>query len=161
MKIAFDLDDTLIPGSRGMPCEPTVPWSWLRPWFNEPLRRGTRHLLAERTRSGWDVWIYTTSYRDPLYLRIWFLLLGVRLGGVVNQAIHDRVLAGKLAEFKRNGRYPPSKYPPAFGIDLLVDDLEGVRLEGKQYGFAVVRVAPDDPDWTARVLAAVGEMKQR
>jgi hypothetical protein len=53
------------------------------------------------------------------------------------------------------GRHGPSKYPPAFGIDLHVDDSEGVGLEGQRYGFAVVVVSPEDPDWAARVLEAV------
>jgi hypothetical protein len=34
----------------------------------------------------------------------------------------------------------PSKNPRAFGIDLHVDDSEGVKLEGKKYGFKGVRV---------------------
>ena len=51
----------------------------------------------------------------------------------------------------------PSKYPPAFAIDLHVDDSEGVRLEGQRHGFAFVVVSPEDPDWTARVLDAADE----
>jgi hypothetical protein len=54
------------------------------------------------------------------------------------------------------GRQGPSKYPPAFGIDLHVDDSEGVAEEGRRHRFAVVVVSPRDPDWAARVLAAVG-----
>ena len=49
----------------------------------------------------------------------------------------------------------PSKLPPAFGIDLHVDDSEGVRLEGVRHGFRVVVVRPDDQHWTRRVLDAV------
>ena len=50
----------------------------------------------------------------------------------------------------------PSKYPPAFGIDLHVDDSEGVRMEGDEHGFRVVVVRPDDENWIQRVLDAVG-----
>jgi hypothetical protein len=48
-----------------------------------------------------------------------------------------------------------SKYPPAFGIDLLIDDLEGVRCEGDRFGFRVLCVAPDDELWAEKVLAAI------
>src|SRR6266540_1663491 len=48
-----------------------------------------------------------------------------------------------------------SKYPPAFGIDLLVDDSEGVWLEGQQFRFNVVHVLPSDVAWAEKVLAAV------
>jgi hypothetical protein len=109
------------------------------------MRAGTKDLMAELLRRGCEIWIYTTSYRTPRYLRGWFGCLGVALSGVVNQTRHDRIV----------GRSGPSKLPPAFGIDLHVDDSEGVALEGERYGFSVVVVSPGDLDWTARVLAAV------
>ncbi len=74
-----------------------------------------------------------------------FKCYGIPLQGVVNQARHDRVV----------GSFGPSKYPPAFGIDLHVDDSEGVAQEGKKYGFTVVIVSPEDVNWTERVLEAV------
>ncbi len=49
-------------------------------------------------------------------------------------------------------------YPPAFGIDLHVDDSEGVRLEGEEHGFHVVVVRPDDERWTKRVLDAAEQV---
>jgi hypothetical protein len=64
---------------------------------------------------------------------------------VVNQHRHERVV----------GRRGPSKYPPAFGINLHVDDSTGVAEEGRRNGFEVVVVAPQDVDWAARVLEAV------
>jgi len=54
--------------------------------------------------------------------------------------------------------YMPSKYPPAFGIDLHVDHAEGVATEGREHGFRVVVVSPTDADWAKRVLAAVDEI---
>jgi hypothetical protein len=132
-----------------VPAEQVVPW-WCRPWYTEPLRRGTRSLMRELLRRGCNLWIYTTSYRSPLYLRWWFRSIGVRLSGVVNQDIHERTV-----RWHRAGGYPPSKYPPAFGIDLHIDDSEGVGMEGAQYGFSVVVVSPQDLNWTERVLAAV------
>lgn len=49
----------------------------------------------------------------------------------------------------------PSKFPLAFGIDLHIDDSEGVRMEGEAHGFRVLVVRPDDERWTLRVLDAV------
>jgi hypothetical protein len=71
--------------------------------------------MGELLRRRCELWVYTTSYRSPRSLRGWFRCLGVPLAGVVNQARHERVV----------GRQGPSKYPPAFGIDLHVDDSEG------------------------------------
>jgi hypothetical protein len=143
MRVSFDIDDTLVCHT-ALATEQHVP-RWRRLWYSERLRSGTKALMGELVRRRCQLWVYTTSYRSPRYLRGWFRCLGVRLAGVVNQAEHDRVV----------GRHGPSKYPPAFGIDLHVDDSEGVGLEGQRYGFAVVVVSPEDPDWTARVLEAV------
>lgn len=48
-----------------------------------------------------------------------------------------------------------SKYPPAFGIDMLVDDSPGVVLEGQRYGFRVIQISPEDEQWVKKVLAEV------
>jgi hypothetical protein len=141
MRISFDIDDTLV-------CDPALPTEqhvpiWWRPWYAERLRQVTRELLRELLGRRHQLWIYTTSYRSPRYLRGWFRCLGVPVDGVVNQVRHERTV----------GRRGPSKYPPAFGIDLHVDDSEGVAEEGRRHGFAVLVVAPDDPDWVGRVLA--------
>jgi hypothetical protein len=148
MRIAFDLDTTLIEWGDAFPLETTMPFAPLRPWFKEPLRRGTRQLMRTLQAQGHDLWIYTTSGRDAGYLRIWFLLLGVRIGGVVNYHRHEALL--------RAGQCPKcSKYPPAFRIDLLIDDSEGVAEEGMRHGFDVLLIDPSDTNWTERVLAAV------
>ena len=49
-----------------------------------------------------------------------------------------------------------TKYPPAFGIDVLVDDCEGVLIEGRKWNFRVIPVTPDDRQWTAKVLTGLG-----
>jgi hypothetical protein len=49
----------------------------------------------------------------------------------------------------------PTKFPPAFGIDLRIGDAEGVRLEGERHGFRVLVVQPNDRDWFRKILAAV------
>jgi hypothetical protein len=150
MRIAFDIDNTLIPQRDEFPVEPSVPFPLLRIWFRESLREGTRRLLRELRARGCDIWLYTTSGRESSYLRSWFLLLGVPLGGVVNYHRHEALM--------RAGRCPNcSKYPPAFGIDLLVDDSDGVVLEGRQHGFDVLLINPEDQNWEDRVLAAIDE----
>jgi hypothetical protein len=143
MRISFDVDDTLV-CHPSVPNERFVPW-WGRWWYPELLRRGTRDLLRELHAGGNQLWIYTTSYRSARYLRGWFRSFGVPIYGVVNQQRHERVV----------GRQGPSKYPPAFGIDLHVDDSEGVAEEGKRHRFNVLVISPADEDWVVRVLEAV------
>lgn len=143
-RVAFDLDGTLIPEDHPFPTEaPGWPLSWLAP---EPLRFGAARLLRDLRRSGCEVWIYTTSLRSPGAIRRLFRCHGVRLDGIVNQEIHDR----KLGRPRRG-----SKSPAAFGIDLLIDNEEGVAIEAAHRGFRVLIVSPMDLDWADSVRAAV------
>ena len=142
MRIAFDLDNTLIRGAHPFALEMPKRRFWARLLGKESLRAGIAELAAYCQRQGWEVWVYTTSYRSAGYIRRLFWLHGIGLAGVVNQARHMREV-----------RVRSTKYPPQFGIDLLVDDAPGVGLEGTRYGFEVLVISPEDTEWVARVKA--------
>jgi hypothetical protein len=144
MRISFDLDDTLICYQPGSPHEPNgVPWVF-RWWVNEPLRRGAVAMMRELAARH-ELWVYTTSYRDPFAVRWWLRFHGVPIRYVMNQSRHDRMV----------GRRGPSKDPGRFGIDLHIDDSWGVWVEGQRHGFRVLVVQPGDVDWAEKVHAAV------
>ena len=69
--------------------------------------------------------------------------------GVVNSDIHRR--SGKSRFLNRL----PSKFPPSFGIDLHVDDSEGVKMEGDEHGFRVLCIDPYDTHWAEKLLCAM------
>lgn len=148
MRISFDIDDTLVCREIPYPVESGRLPSFLLGRFCEPLRGGTRPLVDELQRRGCSIWIYTSSGRTPFQIRLWLFLHGIRVDGIVNDERHRRELSD--LRFSRL----PLKYPPAFSIDLNVDDSEGVRMEGDQHGFRVVVVRPEDRDWTEKVLNA-------
>jgi len=148
-RISFDIDDTLACHHGHVVAETSRVPAAIHRWLGEPLRVGTRALIRELRRRGCSIWIYTSSGRSPFYIRRWLLLHGIRVDGVVNNDRHRR---GLVAHGLVNA---PSKFPPAFGIDLHVDDSEGVRMEGEAHGFRVVVVHPDDEHWTQKVLDAV------
>jgi hypothetical protein len=143
MHVSFDIDDTLVCGPE-VPTEQFVPF-WYRRRYAEQVRRGCRELMQALAARGCPIWLYTSSRRPPRYLRGWFLCMGIRLEGIVNLCRHEEVV----------GYRGPSKYPPAFGIGLHVDDSAGVAMEGQSHGFRVVLVSPQDERWTERVLEAV------
>ena len=145
MRISFDVDDTLVLYDPALPSELVVPW-WWRWRYTERLRFGTKALLQTLQAHGHELWIYTTSYREPGYMRGWFRSFGVRLTEVVNQDRHDQVV--KKSQFPG---YMPSKYPPAFGIDLHIDDSEGVAAAGERGAGAGVSGA------AGRVFVRVGQ----
>lgn len=142
MRIAFDLDNTLIRSAYNFALETPRRRFWARLLGKESLRAGIVELADYCQARGWEVWVYTTSYRSAGYIRRLFWLHGIQLAGVVNQARHDREVTVRS-----------TKYPPQFGIDLLIDDSEGVRLEAERYGFNMLVVSPTDAEWTAKVKA--------
>lgn len=142
MRIAFDLDNTLIRSEYNFALETPTRWFWVRLLGKESLRAGIIELAEYCRQQGWEVWVYTTSYRSAGYIRRLFWLHGIWLDGVVNQARHDREV-----------RVRSTKYPPQFDIDLLIDDSEGVRLEGERHSFTTVVVKPTDVEWVAKVKA--------
>jgi hypothetical protein len=155
VRISFDLDDTLICYGGATPCEPRPRWLWRLLATGEPLRRDALQLMRSLLARGWELWVYTTSHRSPLSVRLWLWSYGIWLGGVVNQDVHDRRLR------RSPNDYPPSKNPRAFGIDLHVDDSHGVRQEGELHGFQVVVVEPHDLAWAGKVLAIVEQMQTK
>lgn len=155
LRISFDIDDTLACHHTQSAAERNGLPAIIHRWLGEPLRAGTRALIRELRRKGCSVWIYTSSSRTPLYIRRWLLLHGIRVDGVVNNERHRNGLA--VHGFFNS----PSKFPPAFGIDLHVDDSEGVQMEGNAHGFRVVVVRPDDAHWAERVLDAVALLQKK
>jgi len=145
MIISFDLDDTLIPGNKQFD---TQERTFLQKLFKaERLRIGTIELMKTCQAKGHKVYVYTTSYRSPR--RIWwmFYLYGIKLDRVINQQVHNKFV-----------RMPakPSKYPPAFNIDLHIDDSKGVEMEGNHFNFRTIIVSEDNLNWTEEILGVIG-----
>ncbi len=150
MTISFDLDDTLIPYGDTFAVEPRgLRARLLRA---EPLRRGTASLFDQLRSQGWDIWIYTTSHRSALAIRRTLFAYGITVSQVINEHRNRWVLTAHGCT--------ASKHPGLFGVDVHVDDAEGVAIEGKRYGFEVVHVRLDDTNWTETVLSGIEWIQQ-
>ena len=144
MKISFDIDDTLIFYDKSKNGR-------VKLLNGEFLREGTIELLKELQEKH-ELWIYTTSLRTPWLLKLSFRLKGVKIHRVINQNEHM-----KLKELVSINNFP-TKLPKEFGIDLHIDDSEGVVMEGKQHGFKVMRVDPEDKNWTQTIKEQIGKV---
>ena len=149
MRLSFDLDDTLICYQPEVPREPARVLFFLKPWINEPLRQGTRDLFRELRKRGVEIEICTSSYRSPFLIRLWLACYGLTVKRIITQTTYEDYLRRHPED------YPPSKNPRVFGINLHVDDSEGVRQEGRTFGFETLVVSPEDSEWCQRVLEAV------
>lgn len=141
MRISFDLDDTLFINANQVKAEPMLPFPY-RLIYKERLRLGTPKLMDKIREAGIELWIYTTSYRSPDYIRNYFKHYKVKIDGIVNGARHDE-------EVQKDHHYIlPSKLPGRYGIDLHIDDDLSVKKNGETYGFRVYLLKGENENWT-------------
>lgn len=145
MRISFDLDDTLFIDPKKFSAEKPLRFPFNK-IYKERLRLGTVDLLNTLSKNGTEIWIYTTSFRSERYIRGLFRCYGIDLDGVVNGFRHaDEVQRGKNEPI-------PSKYPSRYKIDLHIDDDISVKKNGDYYGFRVIIIGENDPEWTDKII---------
>ncbi len=144
MKIAFDLDGTLVRESHNFPLENQAVHENLS---SEELREGTVGLWRQLREAGHELWVYTFSHREVDKIENLFRKYDLAIDGAVNYQIHEATLRTSQSAFQ--GYW---KYPPLFGFDLLIDNMEEIAREGKEYGFEVLWLQENDRDWVQKVL---------
>jgi len=101
-------------------------------------------------RDGHVVHIYTTSLRSKNKIRWSLILHGVKVKSIITEVENQRTL--------KSHNINSSKYPPAFGFDLHIDDAEGVGVEADQFGFEAIIIKPSDKNWTAKIKQQVRQL---
>ena len=146
MRVSFDLDEVLFvdPDRYETEDPPRFPLNRL---FPERLRKGTPALIGELQRLGFEVWVYTSSFRTETYIRALFRQYGVRFDGIVNGFRHRDEVQGKRTQPM------PTKMPGYYRISLHIDDEESVIENGRVHGFHTLRVYEPDPQWAEKIIA--------
>ena len=139
MIISFDLDDTIISKTK-FPLEKET--FVHRILGIERIRLGTKDLFKELRVRGHKIYIYTTSFRSKSKIRFMFYAYGICVDYVINQKSHIKNVNGKSI----------SKFPPQFGIDIHIDDSQGVKMEGEKHGFRTIIVLDNDENWTSKII---------
>lgn len=142
MIISFDLDDTLIPGVKKFETEKRSVFQKLS--GIEKIRLGTIELMKSCKRQGHQIYIYTTSLRPTSKIWFTFFTYGIKLDKVINQKEHEATLNDQSSLY--------SKYPPAFNIDVHIDDSKGVEIEGNRFNFKTIIISEDNLTWTEDIL---------
>lgn len=141
MNISFDLDSTLIPNGNEFETEEI---SWIAKFFGiEQIRKGARKLISDLQNEGYNIHIYTTSFRTKNKIRLTLFYYGIKVNRIVNQNENQKKL--KLLNVTA------SKYPIAFNFDIHIDDSEGVRMEGNKYNFRVIVIEPSEVNWIEKI----------
>ena len=153
MRVSFDLDEVLFVSPKTHKTEPALPFP-LNKIFRERLRLGAPDLIRSLQDSGYQVWIYTSSFRSERYIRRLFRLYGVRLDGIVNAERHLREVQGNRRERL------PQKLPSRYRISLHVDDEAVIASWGREYGFHTYLLNAQDDDWKEKIIAHADRIRR-
>ena len=153
MRVSFDLDEVLFVSPETHKTEPPLPFP-LRNIYRERLRLGTPELIWELQIRGYEVWVYTSSFRSEGYIRRLFRCYGVRLDGIVNGTRH-------LKEVQRYSKQIlPQKLPNRYRISLHIDDEEVICTAAGQYGFRAYQLNSQDDDWKEKILEQADRIRK-
>ena len=153
MRVSFDLDEVLFVSPQTHKTEPALKFPFSL-FFRERLRLGTRDVIRELQRLGYEVWVYTSSFRSEQYIRRLFRLYGIRFDGIVNGTRH-------LKEVQRdNPTVLPQKLPNRYRISLHIDDEEVICSMGPQYGFKTYQLNAQDDDWKEKIIARAEQIRK-
>ncbi len=153
MRVSFDLDEVLFVLPETHKTEPPLVFP-LNRIFKERLRLGTPHLIKRLQTMGYEVWVYTSSFRSDSYIRWLFRFYGVRFDGIVNGFRH-------MKEVQRdNKNMLPQKLPNMYRISLHIDDEAIVCTLARQYGYRAYQLEAQDDDWEDKIVERAEEIKR-
>lgn len=153
MRVSFDLDEVLFVSPATHKTEPPLCFP-LNRIYTERLRLGTPALIRTLRKMGYEVWIYTSSFRSERYIRHLFRLYGVVLDGIVNGTRH-------LREVQRgHSETLPQKMPGRYRISLHIDDEAVICTMGRQYGFNVYQLEAEDDQWKEKIIERAEEIRR-
>ena len=157
MRISFDLDEVLFVRPDKYETEPPLRFPYNK-LFPERLRKGTVDLIHNLQKQGFEVWVYTSSFRTTVYIKALFRHYGIRFDDIVNGQRHREEVQGNRTEPM------PQKMPNRYQIALHIDDEDGVVKNSPMYGFRAMQVYEPDDDWAKKVMEralAVREIEEK
>ncbi len=153
MRVSFDLDEVLFVSPKTHKTEPPLPFPLDRV-FRERLRLGTPELINRLQELGYEVWVYTSSFRSEKYIRWLFRFYGIHFDGIVNGERHVREVQ------RNNGTTLPQKLPNRYRISLHVDDEAIVCSLGREYGYRTYQLNAPDDEWVEKIIKRAEEVKK-
>lgn len=153
-RVSFDLDEVLFVSPINHKIEKPLGFP-LNLIYKEKLRLGTPELIHELQKKGYEVWVYTSSFRSQTYIRRLFYHYGIRFNGIINGQRHLKEVQGNRTETL------PQKVPTHYGISLHVDDEPVVANYGKVYGFNVYQLDAQDDDWVSKIIARADKIQAK
>lgn len=117
--------------------------------FKEQLRFGIVSLIRNLQRQGYDVWVYTNTYRSVEYIQLFFKAYNLKVDGIINGADRFRT-EHKEQEYRKA---LSKKYDLAFHIEN-----DGIfRALSAKKDYENYELDTTDYHWIDRVLEVIAE----
>ena len=152
MRVSFDLDEVLFVYPQTHKTEPELKFPFNR-IYKERLRLGTPDLINTLQSLGYEVWVYTSSFRNEKYIKGLFKRYGVKFDGIVNANRHLKEVQ------KNNNTILPQKMPSHYRITLHVDDESIICSQGRTFGFHGYQLDAQDDDWKDKIIAYAEKLR--
>lgn len=154
MRVSFDLDEVLFVSPITHQTEPELIFP-LNKIFKERLRLGTPELINKLQAMGYEVWVYTSSFRSENYIKSLFRCYKVRFDGIVNGTRH-------LNEVQKGHKeILPQKVPGRYNISLHVDDESVICSYGREYGFDAYQLDAPDEMWKEKIIEKAEQVRKK
>lgn len=153
MRVSFDLDEVLFVYPKTHKTEPELKFPFNR-IYKERLRLGTPDLINTLQRLGYEVWVYTSSFRSEKYIKGLFKRYGVKFDGIVNANRHLKEVQ------KNNNTILPQKMPSHYRITLHVDDESIICSQGRTFGFHGYQLDAQDDNWKDKIIAYAERLRE-
>ena len=140
MKIAVDLEGTLIAECGEFPCEYLSDLA--RCLLPAGIRVGARPLLQDLVRGGHQLTLYTSAGHHPLRLWLWCLLSGLPVRQIVTLKQCKKAVRGKSNILI---------WPPVTGQDLVLDDSPRHLESARNQGVPGLLVTNRTSNWTTHI----------
>ncbi len=154
MRISFDLDEVLFVNPKTHKTEPELPIPF-KALYKERLRAGAPELINTLQKMGYEVWVYTSSFRSINYIQGLFKRYGVKFDGIVNAERHLKEVQANRTQIL------PQKVPNRYRISLHIDDEAVICSYGREFGFDAYQLDADDDEWKEKVIAKAEEVKRK
>ena len=154
MRVSFDLDEVLFVNPATHETEDPLTFP-LNLFYKERLRAGTPELINTLQKTGYEVWVYTSSFRTIGYIKMLFSHYGVKFDGIVNGTRHLNEVQKGRSEIL------PQKVPNRYRISLHIDDEAVICSYGREYGFDAYQLDAQDDEWKDKIIAKAEEVKRK
>lgn len=154
IRVSFDLDEVLFVNPKTHKTEPELPFP-LKNIYKERLRLGTPDLINSLQKMGYEVWIYTSSFRSERYIKGLFRHYGVKFDGIVNGTRHLKEVQ------KGRSQILPQKVPNRYRISLHVDDESVICSYAREFGFDAYQLDAQDDDWKDKIIEKAKEVRRK